>query len=228
MPQHQQEGMQLGRTHAQALDATARAWCCWRAPARTWASTACAGRTSAWPTRPRPARGAWRTSSTSAARAVAAVSTARGLGEFFLDDLGATRRAWSVPTPGRAGAAAQRCWACRRRRTSGACTRRALQPGELTLADRNTSNRTSGSIETLAAASGADDHRVTARQAQAWLLLEGLRATTLRLGPLTRLGGRMRQGQCGLRRPSHREALRRPHRDGDGRLGVRTGCSAAG
>jgi hypothetical protein len=109
----------------------------------------------------------------------------QGLGEFFLDDLFRYEAAWSVPT-------------------------REVQDklyATLTDKDRSTAMHTKPysmvsyawalkyqqsnqwALETLAAAmEGSIRNR---QQAQAWLQFKGYEPTTLKIGPLTRLGGRV-------------------------------------
>jgi hypothetical protein len=109
----------------------------------------------------------------------------QGLGEFFLDDLWRYEAAWSAPTPDvQARLAALLADDARALRmhhkpysiVSYAWGRRYQQSNQW-------------AIETLAEAM---DPAVTSRErAQAWLQLRGYAPTTLHLGPLTRLGGRM-------------------------------------
>ncbi len=69
-------------------------------------------------------------------------------------------------------------------------------------------------LETLAGA--MDAGAINRQRAQAWLQLRGYEPATLRIDPLTRLGGRMTTGQHRVRRPPERQALLRPHRNRDG------------
>ncbi|MGB3879712.1 MAG: DUF2145 domain-containing protein [Diaphorobacter nitroreducens] len=117
--------------------------------------------------------------------AVAAVYR-QGLGEFFLDDLWRHEAVWAVPTP---------------------AVQQALLP---VLADGARATRlhqraysmvsyawgtiyqqsNQWALETLALAM-EPERAQTRAQAQAWLRLQGYQPTVLRIGPLTRLGGRM-------------------------------------
>ncbi len=116
--------------------------------------------------------------------AVAAVYR-QGLGDFFLDDLWRFEAAWAVPTPdvqarllavlqdpARATALHQRPYSL----VSYAWGQTYQQSNQW-------------AIETLAM---AVEPAVTTRQkAQAWLQFKGYEPTALKLGPLTRLGGRV-------------------------------------
>jgi len=108
----------------------------------------------------------------------------QGLGEFFLDDLWRQEAAWSVPRhdlqarllpllKDNAGAAAlhQRAYSM----VSYAWGTKYQQSNQW-------------AIETLALAYVP---AATRAQAQAWLWQQGYEPTTLKLGPITRLGGRM-------------------------------------
>jgi len=110
----------------------------------------------------------------------------QGLGEFFLDDLWRYEAAWAVPAPevqqrllpvlqdnARATALHQRPYSM----VSYAWATKYQQSNQWAL-------------ETLAAA--MEPHGIRTReQAQAWLRFKGYEPTALRIGPLTRLGGRM-------------------------------------
>jgi hypothetical protein len=109
----------------------------------------------------------------------------QGLGEFFLDDLWRHEAAWVVPTrevQGQLLALLQdspRAVALHHKPysiVSYAWGQRYQQSNQW-------------AIETLALA--MDPAAASRTQAQAWLRLKGYEPTTLRLGPLTRLGGRM-------------------------------------
>ena len=110
----------------------------------------------------------------------------QGLGEFFLDDLWRYEAAWAVPAPevqqrllpvlqdnARATALHQRPYSM----VSYAWATKYQQSNQWAL-------------ETLAAAMEPQGIR-TREQAQAWLRFKGYEPTALRIGPLTRLGGRM-------------------------------------
>jgi hypothetical protein len=108
----------------------------------------------------------------------------QGLGEFFLDDLWRFEAAWVVPTPVlQAQLVALMLDEPRALRlhhkpysiVSYAWGQRYQQSNQW-------------AIETLA--QGAEPGIVTRAQAQAWLQFKGYQPTTLRLGPLTRMGAR--------------------------------------
>jgi len=117
----------------------------------------------------------------------------QGLGEFFLDDLWRLQAAWVVPAPD--------VQARLKALLADDARIRALHHRPYNLVSYPWSTRYQQSnqwaIETLAAAlepsvapTGAST--VEARQrAQAWLRFKGYEPTTLTLGPLTRLGGRI-------------------------------------
>lgn len=109
----------------------------------------------------------------------------QGLGDFFLDDLWRYEAAWVVPTPD----VQERLLAL-------------LQDGERAVRlhqspyslvsyawGRKYQQSNQWAIETLAAA--MEPAAGTRERAQAWLQFKGYEPTTLRLGPLTRLGGRV-------------------------------------
>ena len=109
----------------------------------------------------------------------------QGLGEFFLDDVCRYEAAWVVPSP----PAGQRLAALLRDPQRSI----ALHHGPYNLVSYAWGTRyqqtNQWAIETLAAAMepGIQDREA----AQAWLKFKGYRPTTLVLGPLTRLGGRV-------------------------------------
>lgn len=116
--------------------------------------------------------------------AVAAVYR-QGLGDFFLDDLWRYEAAWAVPTP----------------EVQAQLLALLQDPARATALHQRPYNLVSyawgqtyqqsnqWAIETLAM---AVEPGVTSRtQAQAWLQFKGYEPTTLKLGPLTRLGGRV-------------------------------------
>ena len=109
----------------------------------------------------------------------------QGLGEFFLDDLWRHEAAWVVPTPE----------VQRRLAALLADDARALRLHQRPYSivsyawGRRYQQSNQWALETLAMAlEPAADSR---ERAQAWLQLRGYEPTTLHLGPLTRLGGRM-------------------------------------
>ena len=109
----------------------------------------------------------------------------QGLGEFFLDDLWRHEASWVVPVP-----ALQAPLLALLAEPSRAI---ALHTREYNMVSYPWSTRYQQSnqwgIELLAAAA---EPGVRARdQAQAWLRFKGYQPTTLRLGPLTRLGARV-------------------------------------
>lgn len=115
----------------------------------------------------------------------------QGLGDFFLDDLWRYEAAWEVPAPQvqqqllallsepapRLGEALARLHTPAYSLVSYAWGQKYQQSNQW-------------AIETLAAAMEPATIR-TRQQAQAWLQFKGYEPTTLRLGPLTRLGGRV-------------------------------------
>ena len=109
----------------------------------------------------------------------------QGLGDFFLDDLWRYEAAWIIPTPQtqqqllpmlqddrRIASMHQRAYSI----VSYAWGRKYQQSNQW-------------AIETLAAA--VEPAAGSRERAQAWLQFKGYEPTTLRLGPLTRLGGRL-------------------------------------
>ena len=109
----------------------------------------------------------------------------QGLGEFFLDDPWRYEAAWSVPTPQvqrqvqallAAGTKAQRLHHGPYSIVSYAWGQRYQQSNQWAL-------------ETFAMA--LEPTAATRPRAQAWLQLQGYEPTPVRLGPLTRLGGRI-------------------------------------
>jgi len=109
----------------------------------------------------------------------------QGLGEFFLDDLWRYEAAWVVPTP--AVQARLHAWLQDPQRAASMHHR----PYSLVSYawGRRYQQSNQWAIETLAAAM---EPAVRDRDAaQAWLMLQRYEPATLRLGPLTRLGGRL-------------------------------------
>jgi hypothetical protein len=112
----------------------------------------------------------------------------QGLGEFFLDDPWRYEAAWSVPTPA-VQAQLSALLGVAPVDGIGRLHTPAYSLVSYAWADRyQQSNQ--WVIETLALA--MEPSTIADRgQAQAWLRLKGYTPTTLKLGPLTRLGGRM-------------------------------------
>lgn len=109
----------------------------------------------------------------------------QGLGEFFLDDLWRQQGAWVVLAP----ELQQRLLAVVR--NDQALARLHTRDYSIVSYAWGTKYQQSNqwAIETMAL---AQDLPIANRtQAQAWLQLRGYEPTTLRIGPLTRLGGRM-------------------------------------
>jgi hypothetical protein len=110
----------------------------------------------------------------------------QGLGEFFLDDLWRLEAVWQAPTP----AMQQRLLAVLTQRARVT----ALQHEAYNMVSYAWGTRYQQSnqwaLETLALAM-APEAVQTREQAQAWLRLQGYVPSTLRLGALQRLGGRM-------------------------------------
>ena len=110
----------------------------------------------------------------------------QGLGEFFLDDLWRHEAVYAVPTP----EAQQRLLAVLQDRSRV----KALQHAPYSMVSyvwgRKYQQSNQWALETLAAAMEPATIR-TRDQAQAWLQFKGYEPTTLRIGPLTRMGGRV-------------------------------------
>ncbi|WPG37540.1 DUF2145 domain-containing protein [Variovorax sp. EBFNA2] len=118
--------------------------------------------------------------------AVAAVYR-QGLGEFFLDDLWRYEAAWSVPAP-----AVQTQLLAALREPDARLVRLNVAPYSIVSYAWGQKYQQSNqwALETLAAAMEPATIGTRA-QAQAWLQFKGYEPTTLNLGPLTRLGGRV-------------------------------------
>lgn len=116
------------------------------------------------------------------------IITRQGLGEFFLDDLWRYEAAWVAPSPELQGA----LWPLLQdNRRAGTLHQRRYSMVSYAWGTRyQQSNQ--WAIETLALA--AEPHAQRREQAQAWLRLKDYRPATLRIGALTRLGGRMTAG----------------------------------
>ncbi|MFN3375878.1 MAG: DUF2145 domain-containing protein [Burkholderiaceae bacterium] len=110
----------------------------------------------------------------------------QGLGEFFLDNLWRHEAVWLLPTP----AVQQALWPVLQDNARA----RQLQHAPYSMVSyawgRRYQQSNQWAIETLAAAMEPATVR-SREQAQAWLQFKGYEPTTLRLGPLTRLGGRV-------------------------------------
>lgn len=118
--------------------------------------------------------------------AVAAVYR-QGLGEFFLDDLWRYETAWVVPTP-----QVQAQLLAALKEPTPRLVRLHVAPYSVVSYawGRKYQQSNQWALETLAAA--MEPATIANRsQAQAWLQFKGYEPTTLKLGPLTRLGGRI-------------------------------------
>ena len=116
------------------------------------------------------------------------IITRQGLGEFFLDDLWRYEAAWVAPSPELQGA----LWPLLQdNRRAGTLHQRRYSMVSYAWGTRyQQSNQ--WAIETLALAAEPQVQR--REQAQAWLKLKDYRPGMLRIGALTRLGGRMTAG----------------------------------
>ncbi|MEJ8852019.1 DUF2145 domain-containing protein [Variovorax rhizosphaerae] len=111
----------------------------------------------------------------------------QGLGEFFLDDLWRHEAAWEIPTP------AVQAQLLALLQGPSADILRLNTPAYSIVSyawGQKYQQSNQWAIETLAAAMEPATIRSRA-QAQAWLQFKGYEPTTLRLGALTRLGGRL-------------------------------------
>lgn len=110
----------------------------------------------------------------------------QGLGQFFLDDLWRHEAVWAIPTP----PVQERLWALLqdRQRTLHLHEPRYSMVSYVWGLKYQQSNQ--WALETLASAMepGSVHNRA---QAQAWLQQQGYTPSALKIGPLTRLGGRM-------------------------------------
>ena len=111
----------------------------------------------------------------------------QGLGEFFLDDLWRYEAAWVVPTP-----AVQAQLLTALQASPASIVRLHTAPYSLVSYawGRKYQQSNQWAIETLAGAMAPATIR-SRDQAQAWLQFQGYEPGTLRLGALTRLGGRI-------------------------------------
>ncbi len=180
------QGMALAQRTSQALDASgarvvllARAGQDLSRYGLRWSHLGIAYKTDA---------GAWRVvhKLNQCGTAVAAVYR-QGLGEFFLDDLWRHEAAWAVPTP-----AVQASLLALVQAPLSQTVRMHVAPYSIVSYawGRTYQQSNQWATETLAAAMEPETVRTRA-QAQAWLQFKGYEPTTLRLGPLTRLGGRL-------------------------------------
>ena len=110
----------------------------------------------------------------------------QGLGEFFLDDLWRYQAVYAVPTP----EVQQRLLGV----LQDPGRARSLQHAPYSMVSyawgRKYQQSNQWALETLAVAMEPATVR-TREQAQAWLQFKGYEPTTLKLGPLTRMGGRV-------------------------------------
>lgn len=109
----------------------------------------------------------------------------QGLGEFFLDDLWRYEAAWVVPQP----EVQARLMALLRDERRAVSLHHKPYSIVSYAWGRQYQQSNQWAIETLAAAMEPGVH--TRDAAQAWLMSKGYQPTTLKLGPLTRLGGRV-------------------------------------
>jgi hypothetical protein len=109
----------------------------------------------------------------------------QGLGEFFLDDLWRFEAAWLAPTP----KVQARLLALLQQPAQSISLHHKPYSVVSYAWGRKYQQSNQWAIETLALA--MEPQVRTREQAQAWLQFKGYEPTTLRLGPLTRLGGRM-------------------------------------
>lgn len=109
----------------------------------------------------------------------------QGLGEFFMDDLWRYEAAWLTLAP----SAQERLFELLQ--TPGRATSLHHRPYSMVsyVWGHKYQQSNQWAIETLAAAIGPGV--ATRQQAQAWLSASGYEPTTLKIGPLTRLGGRV-------------------------------------
>lgn len=111
----------------------------------------------------------------------------QGLGEFFLDDPWRYEAAWVVPTP-----EVQARLLAALNESPARIVRLHIEPYSIVsyVWGRKYQQSNQWAMETLAAA--MEPATVANRaQAQAWMQSKGYEPTTLKLGPLTRLGGRV-------------------------------------
>ena len=115
----------------------------------------------------------------------------QGLGEFFLDDLWRFEAAWVVPTP----AVQARLIAVLQNPTRALRLHNAPYSMVSYAWGQTYQHSNQWALETMAQAMGSGDvPGLDGRlRAQDWLRAKGYQPTTLNLGPLTRLGGRVTQ-----------------------------------
>ena len=139
----------------------------------------------------------------------------QGLGEFFLDDLFEYEAAIVVPNP---EVQAKLLPALKDNARLAQLNTPAYSIVAYPWAQRyQQSNQ--WAIETLAMTQ--EPGARTRERAQAWLQLKDYQPTTLRIGAMKRLGGRLTGANIAFDDHPEREALRRPHRNRHGRLGLR-------
>lgn len=109
----------------------------------------------------------------------------QGLGEFFLDDLWRFEAAWVAPTP----EVQTRLLALLQQPAKSISLHHKPYSIVSYAWGRQYQQSNQWAIETLALA--LEPQMRTREQAQAWLQFKGYEPTVLRLGPLTRLGGRI-------------------------------------
>ncbi len=109
----------------------------------------------------------------------------QGLGEFFLDDLWRYEAAWVVPSP---DVQTKLLTLLRDERRAISLNHKPYSIVSYAWG-RQYQQSNQWAIETLAAA--MEPGVQTRDAAQAWLMFKGYQPTTLKLGPLTRLGGRV-------------------------------------
>ena len=112
----------------------------------------------------------------------------QGLGDFFMDDLWIYEAAWVVPTP------VVQAKLLNLLQDETRAVQLHHQPYNLVsyVWGQKYQQSNQWAIETLAAAMSAAPHSspFTRTQAQTWLQAQGYQPTTLKIGPLSRLGGR--------------------------------------
>jgi hypothetical protein len=179
-------GMQLAERTAQALDASgARAVLLGRAGqdlgkyGLRWSHLGIAYKTEAGP---------WRVvHKLNTCGSAVATLYRQGLGEFFLDDLWRYEAAWVVPTP-----AVQAQLLAAMNEPPARIARLHVAPYSIVSYAWGNKYQQSNQWATETLAAAMEPATIRSRdQAQAWLQFKGYEPSTLRLGPLTRLGGRV-------------------------------------
>lgn len=110
----------------------------------------------------------------------------QGLGEFFLDDLWRYEAVWAVPTP----AIQKKLWVVLQDNARAAVLQHTPYSMVSYVWGRRYQQSNQWAIETLAAAMEPETIH-TRDQAQAWLQFKGYTPTTLKIGPVSRMGARM-------------------------------------